>query len=190
MGHSFSTIVIKYKEAKEASLSKLHSIIQDNYIEEKTGVKFDAAMEEVALRGSESLIVIYANEQVIKIEDLTDTILPEKLQRISKELATEVLRATYADTACISSVLLFENGDHIREKTLKEEWESLEQLQRYFPDATEKDLKPLEVGEKTKYESNGSNAIAVIQEFEKGFIKDGEYEDMVASIYKFKGRRK
>lgn len=188
MGYSFSTIVIKYRENKNGGLEKLLSIIGENYREEKMKVKFSKAMEEVQLRNSESFIVIYANEQVIKVEDLTDTIRPEELQRISEELSTEVLRATNADTAGISSVLLFENGEHIREKTLREEWESLEQLQRFFPDATEKDMKPLEVGEKTKYESNGSNAISVIREFEKGLIEYEEYENMLASIYKFKGR--
>lgn len=187
MGNSFSTIVIKCeRESKETNLKKLVAILQENYTVEKSEISLKLAFEEVWRRDSERLLLLYSNNKAIKIEDLTESLEPNSLQKISAELSSEALRATNADTAGICQILLFQNGEHIREKTLGDEWESLEEFQKYFPDATEKDLEEIEVGIPTEYEINGSSAIAVIEEFEKGLIAHNEYSNFTASIYKYK----
>ena len=187
MGQSFSTIVIRRKnENRNANLEKLMSIIRQNYNEDKSGINLHIAIDEVANRGSESLIIIYSNEKVIKIEDLTDTIERKKLEAISKELETEILRATNSDTVGVSVVLIYDKGELIREISYGLDWDSLEEMQKYIPDATEKDVKSPNIGEKTKYESNGSDAISVIHQFENELIDHDEYKDILASIFKLK----
>ncbi|MFT4667303.1 MAG: hypothetical protein ACI8YQ_002233 [Polaribacter sp.] len=187
MGRNFSAIVIKSnRQNHQIHIKKLLTIIKRSFIEDKTNVKLEDALKNIEGRPSERLIVIYDNEQAIKIKDLTELIEPKEVQMISQDLSTEVLRATNSDTAGISNVLLYQNGELIREKTIGGNWESLELMQKYIPNATEKDLKAPEVGAITKYELNGSGAIRVLDEFEKGLISPNEYYTMLATVYKVK----
>ncbi len=189
MGQSFSTIaIICEAESKDEKLEQLIKILENDFIKEDTEVEFGTAMNNLQARSNERLIMIYSNKIIIKIEDLTEVIEPKKLQEISKKLSLEILRATNSDTAGISQILIYQNGEHIREKTLGEEWESLEEMQKYFPDATENDLRHPEVGKVLDYEINGSGAISVIEEFERGLIKFDEYNEIKATIYKYKER--
>lgn len=171
MGRNINTVTIVRKNySSNEDIKMLKNIIDEVFT-------FEQKMSSTEFYKSENertVLIIYFNEKLIFIDDdkhlLNDDYLPE----ISSALNSEVIRIVLGDTTGISEIKLFENGQLIRRKQIG--------LEEYADLMSEEELEQLkEIGEKTVYEKNGSDATSV----EEAFLH-GRYEynpDLSVSLY-------
>jgi len=161
MGQNLGTILIKRKEILDnRELTEVLSKINDQFEKDKEGLTYQQFLEEKW------------NPKIIIIEDEYDLIKNDLLKEMSKNLKTEVIRATNSDTAGISMIQIYENGELIRMKSYGLE-NNLDMLSGV-------ELKSVKgIGKLTKYEEKGSNAISVFNSFVNGKVEISAIKEMM-----------
>ena len=173
MGQNFGTILIKRKEIlDDRELTEVLSKISDQFEKVKEGLTYQQFTEEKWNRNTEGLIGFFKNRKIIIIEDEYDLIKNDLLKEMSKNLKTEVIRATNSDTVGISMIQIYENGELIRMKSYG--------LENDLDRLSGNELKSVKgIGKLTKYEEKGSNAISVFNSFISGKVEISTIKEMM-----------
>ena len=178
MGQNFGTIMInRIEEDSDNEVKQVLAKLQILFEKDKEGLTYNEFLNEKWNRGSEGLIGFFFNKRIIIIEDEYDLLKNDFLKELSENLKTEIVKATNSDSAGISIIQIYDQGNLIRMKSFGLE-DDLDML-------SGDELKSVEgIGKPTKYENNGSDATNVFSSFIIGKVDAEEINSM--TIYKEK----
>lgn len=148
MGYNFSTIIIKRNGSNKDDFKLIKEYLEEKFEIYQTNASHEDYRTIRWNKRKDGWVAIYINQEVILIEDESFVIREQIIQKWSKKLCTEIIRGSDNSTACVSDLMIYQNGELIRH-------DSSEAGMTYEMSDGETIHIPKAFGEPTKYETSG-----------------------------------